>query len=64
MSSSSEGRKLFEDFLKSEVSQENLRFWLACENFKKSPHSEVAVNAAQIYDEFIKDLAAQQVRSC
>jgi regulator of G-protein signaling len=58
---SKEGRKLFEDFLKSEVSQENLRFWLACENFKKSRHSEVAVNAAQIYDEFIKDLAAQQV---
>ncbi|CAG9759333.1 unnamed protein product [Ceutorhynchus assimilis] len=32
---SSSGRKVFRNFLKGEYSEENILFWLACEDFKK-----------------------------
>ncbi|KAK5859516.1 hypothetical protein PBY51_021068 [Eleginops maclovinus] len=56
------GQKVFRDFLKSEFCEENLDFWLACQEFKtsKSP-GEQRPRAARIYEEFIRDESPKQV---
>ncbi|KAG3258864.1 regulator of G protein signaling 5 [Ictidomys tridecemlineatus] len=52
----------FKSFLQSEFSEENLEFWLACEDYKKiqSP-VEMAERAKQIYEEFIQTEAPKEV---
>ncbi|CAB1427659.1 unnamed protein product [Pleuronectes platessa] len=56
------GRTAFRDFLKSEFCEENLDFWLACQEFKTcdSP-DELTRRAAGIYEEFISDESPRQV---
>nr|XP_026236782.1 regulator of G-protein signaling 5 isoform X2 [Urocitellus parryii] len=51
----------FKSFLRSEFSEENLEFWLACEDYKKiqSP-VEMAERAKQIYKEFIQTEAPKE----
>jgi regulator of G-protein signaling len=34
------GLYVFTEFLKKEFSQENIQFWIACENFKKLSDQE------------------------
>ena len=36
-----DGIKLFEDFLMSEFSEENIQFWKACESYKTVPDRQV-----------------------
>ncbi|KAI4809058.1 hypothetical protein KUCAC02_017973 [Chaenocephalus aceratus] len=56
------GQKVFRDFLKSEFSEENLDFWLACHEFKTSKRPEEQTRrAARIYEEFIRDESPKQV---
>ncbi|XP_069497445.1 regulator of G-protein signaling 1 [Ambystoma mexicanum] len=56
------GRAAFHVFLKSEYSDENLDFWLACEDYKKDSSSETMQGAAErIYKEFIQADARRQV---
>ena len=58
------GRKLFEDFLKSEYSQENLQFWVACEQFKLIVNlnpADLEKEAEHIYQEYIRAEATRQV---
>ncbi|XP_066227465.1 regulator of G-protein signaling 5 [Saccopteryx leptura] len=56
------GLASFKSFLKSEFSEENLEFWMACENFKKTKSSiEMAEKAKRIYEEFIKTEAPKEV---
>ncbi|KAM4642677.1 regulator of G-protein signaling 2 [Discoglossus pictus] len=52
----------FRAFLKSEFSEENIEFWLACEDFKKtkSPH-KLPAKAKKIYDEFIEKEAPKEI---
>lgn len=59
---SSYGFASFKSFLKSEFSEENLEFWVACENYKKikSP-IKMAEKAKQIYEEFIQTEAPKEV---
>ena len=61
------GQTAFRDFLKSEFCEENLDFWLACQEFKTcdSPE-ELTRRAARIYEEFISDESPRQVsiRTC
>nr|XP_019957111.1 PREDICTED: regulator of G-protein signaling 2-like [Paralichthys olivaceus] len=61
------GRTAFRDFLKAEFCEENLDFWLACQEFKTcdSP-DELTRRAARIYEEFIRDESPRQVniKSC
>uniref|UniRef100_A0A8C2WSR6 RGS domain-containing protein n=1 Tax=Cyclopterus lumpus TaxID=8103 RepID=A0A8C2WSR6_CYCLU len=58
----SDGQAMFRHFLKSEFSEENLDFWLAVEQFKRTrPLSKLAARAAKIYDEFISTNASRQV---
>ncbi|KAM3866022.1 regulator of G-protein signaling 21-like [Diretmus argenteus] len=49
------GQTAFWDFLKSEFCEENLDFWLACEEFKtlNSPE-QLTRKATSIYEEFIR----------
>ncbi|XP_010952091.1 regulator of G-protein signaling 5 [Camelus dromedarius] len=56
------GLASFKSFLKSEFSEENLEFWLACEDYKKikSP-VKMAEKAKKIYEEFIQTEAPNEV---
>ncbi|XP_005071479.1 regulator of G-protein signaling 5 [Mesocricetus auratus] len=56
------GLATFKSFLKSEFSEENLEFWVACEDYKKikSP-VKMAEKAKQIYEEFIQTEAPKEV---
>ncbi|XP_026855877.2 regulator of G-protein signaling 14 [Electrophorus electricus] len=54
------GIHYFTEFLKSEVSVENILFWLACENFRKIPasHSEqLSKKALLIYNSYLSNSA-------
>lgn len=56
---------MFEDFLRTEYSEENLLFWLACEDYMKiTSETEMTVAAKRIYTEFVQVDAPQQVWLC
>lgn len=56
------GLDAFRTFLKSEFSEENVEFWLACEDFKKTENAEkIASKAKMIYSEFIEADAPKEV---
>ncbi len=57
-----DGVKLFEAYLKTEFSEENIQFYKACENFKTLPDHLIEAEAAVIYKEFIDPQAAKLVR--
>ncbi|XP_066548337.1 regulator of G-protein signaling 2 [Amia ocellicauda] len=56
------GLAAFRIFLKSEFCEENLEFWLACEDFRKitSP-AKTASRAKWIYEEFIMSEAPKEI---
>ncbi|NXA34092.1 RGS21 protein, partial [Eudromia elegans] len=52
----------FRTFLRSEFSEENIEFWLACEDFKKTKSSTKMVSKAQkIYSDFIQADAPKEI---
>uniref|UniRef100_A0A3Q1HPK8 Regulator of G protein signaling 5b n=1 Tax=Acanthochromis polyacanthus TaxID=80966 RepID=A0A3Q1HPK8_9TELE len=51
--SSQNGLCLFRAFLVSEFSEENIAFYLACEDYRTTKPSKLAAKAKKIYDEFI-----------
>lgn len=55
------GRAIFSTFLQSEFSEENLKFWEACEEYKRSPPSQLPSRAKQIYQRFIEADAPNEV---
>ncbi|XP_048457822.1 regulator of G-protein signaling 21-like [Rhincodon typus] len=56
------GLAAFRDFLKSEFSEENIDFWLVCEDYKKTKSSsKLGAKAQHIYSEFIRSDAPKQV---
>uniref|UniRef100_UPI0037E8F422 regulator of G-protein signaling 4 n=1 Tax=Semicossyphus pulcher TaxID=241346 RepID=UPI0037E8F422 len=55
------GRSIFTNFLKSEFSKENIDFWVACENYKKSPPSKCATRAKQVYQQYVEADAPNEV---
>ncbi|KAB0392980.1 hypothetical protein E2I00_001365, partial [Balaenoptera physalus] len=56
------GLDAFRTFLKSEFSEENAEFWLACEDFKETESAEkIASKAKMIYSEFIDAEAPKEV---
>ncbi|KAM3603821.1 uncharacterized protein V6R79_002598 [Siganus canaliculatus] len=59
--SSQNGLCLFRAFLVSEFSEENIAFYLACEDFKTTKASKLATKAKKIYDEFIGCDAPREV---
>ncbi|XP_067142575.1 regulator of G-protein signaling rgs-2-like [Centruroides vittatus] len=59
---SPKGRKLFHDFLKYEYSEENLLFWVACEELKKETDPDIIEEKARIiYEDFISILSPKEV---
>ncbi|KAF7664703.1 hypothetical protein LDENG_00169040 [Lucifuga dentata] len=51
--SSQNGLCLFRAFLVSEFSEENVAFYLACEDYRTTKPAKLATKAKKIYDEFI-----------
>merc|ERR1719331_1101157 len=56
------GRRVFREFLRCEYSEENILFWLACEDLKKerSPES-IEEKARIIYEEYVSILSPREV---
>ncbi|XP_077013384.1 regulator of G-protein signaling 1 [Tamandua tetradactyla] len=55
------GQDVFGNFLKSEFSEENIEFWLACEDYKKTESDLLHCKAEKIYKAFVHADAAKQV---
>ncbi|XP_004625349.1 regulator of G-protein signaling 18 [Octodon degus] len=57
-----DGLDAFTKFLKTEFSEENIEFWIACEEFKKSKEpQQIILKAKAIYEKFIQTDAPQEV---
>lgn len=60
--SQTRGQTVFRDFLQSEFCDENLDFWLVCQEFKTCESLEERTRrAARIYEEFVKADSPRQV---
>uniref|UniRef100_A0A674DAP1 Regulator of G-protein signaling 1 n=1 Tax=Salmo trutta TaxID=8032 RepID=A0A674DAP1_SALTR len=56
------GQAAFREFLKSEYSEENILFWLACEEYKNIKSlPEMISSANRIYSEFVECEAPRQI---
>lgn len=55
------GLELFMGFLKSEFSEENLEFWIACEELRLASESKIPVMAQNIYTEYVGFNAPKEV---
>ncbi|EDV23229.1 uncharacterized protein TRIADDRAFT_27441, partial [Trichoplax adhaerens] len=55
------GIKHFQEFLKSEYSEENLLFWLACEDLKEASENDIHYKTKIIYDKFISTSSPSEV---
>ncbi|KAL1270820.1 hypothetical protein QQF64_029836 [Cirrhinus molitorella] len=59
---SAQGRVHFRHFLKTEFSEENLAFWLACEDLKKETNKiMVEQTVKQIYEDYVSVLSPKEV---
>lgn len=57
-----EGREIFREFLRSEYSEDNLLFWLACEELKKETNPSVVEEKARIiYEDYVSILSPKEV---
>ncbi|XP_040896784.1 regulator of G-protein signaling 4 [Toxotes jaculatrix] len=55
------GRTVFTTFLRSEFSEENMDFWVACEDYKKMSSSKLVTRAKQIYQQYVEADAPNEV---
>ncbi|XP_025111776.1 uncharacterized protein LOC112574751 isoform X3 [Pomacea canaliculata] len=55
------GLELFRGFLRSEFSDENLEFWIACEEFKLAKPSKISAMAQKIYTDFVAPQAPREI---
>ena len=56
------GRKIFREFLRCEYSEENILFWLACEDLKRENNAEkVEEKARMIYEDYVSILSPREV---
>ncbi|XP_053315133.1 regulator of G-protein signaling 17 isoform X2 [Spea bombifrons] len=56
------GRNFFREFLRTEYSEENLLFWLACEDLKNEQNKKVVEEKARnIYEDYISILSPKEV---
>ena len=59
------GRSAFRQFLRTEFSEENMLFWLACDEFcKETNKSAIEENARLIYEDYISILSPKEVGTC
>jgi len=58
-----DGRSLFGEFLRGEFSEENLEFWLACQQYQVCDDDEqLAAMAQKIYADFVAPNAPREVK--
>lgn len=56
------GRAAFRQFLRTEFSEENMLFWLACEEFTKETNKTATEEKARvIYEDYISILSPKEV---
>ncbi|XP_068197537.1 regulator of G-protein signaling 19 isoform X2 [Antennarius striatus] len=56
------GRNVFREFLRTEYSEENMLFWLACEDLKREvSKSIIEEKARSIYEDYISILSPKEV---
>ncbi|XP_008293696.1 regulator of G-protein signaling 5a [Stegastes partitus] len=56
------GLAAFRSFLQSEFSDENIEFWMACEDFKKTKNPvKMSAKAKKIYENFIQSEGPREV---
>uniref|UniRef100_A0A8C2BVF2 Regulator of G protein signaling 20 n=2 Tax=Cyprinus carpio TaxID=7962 RepID=A0A8C2BVF2_CYPCA len=56
------GRSAFRQFLRTEFSEENMLFWLACEEFSKETNKSIIEEKARIiYEDYISILSPKEV---
>lgn len=56
------GRNSFRQFLRTEFSEENMLFWLACDEFRKDTNKSVVEEKARvIYEDYISILSPKEV---
>ncbi|XP_012370684.1 regulator of G-protein signaling 20 [Octodon degus] len=56
------GRNAFREFLRTEFSEENMLFWMACEELKKEANKNVIEEKARIiYEDYISILSPKEV---
>ncbi|XP_018613201.1 regulator of G-protein signaling 20-like [Scleropages formosus] len=56
------GRKAFREFLRTEFSEENMLFWLACEDLRQETNkSAIEEKAGLIYEDYISILSPKEV---
>lgn len=57
-----DGLNAFRSFLQSEFSDENIEFWMSCEEFKKAKDPvKMAAKAKKIYEDFIQAEGPREV---
>jgi len=60
--SSVSGQRVFREFLRCEYSEENILFWLACEELKQERNPEkVEEKARMIYEDYVSILSPREV---
>lgn len=58
------GRNKFREFLRTEYSEENMLFWLACEDLKKEINkSAIEEKTRLIYEDYISILSPKEVHT-
>ncbi|KAJ8257338.1 hypothetical protein GJAV_G00184540 [Gymnothorax javanicus] len=56
------GRNVFREFLRTEYSEDNMLFWLACEDLKKEMNKSIIEEKARlIYEDYISVLSPKEV---
>ncbi|KAL5012658.1 hypothetical protein ScPMuIL_011209 [Solemya velum] len=55
------GLELFRGFLRSEFSEENIEFWIACEDLKTCKANKVTAKAHKIYSDFVAVQAPKEI---
>jgi len=55
------GLDLFREFLRTEFSEENIEFWISCEEYKTIKSNKLTARAQQIYTDFVAIQAPREI---
>ena len=58
----SDGLEMFRDYLRKEFSDENIEFWISCEEYKRLKSADRPPVAKSIFDNYVAIQAPHEVR--